>query len=331
MSVAKKKLLAIPENDIFLKRDIEILKKYFEIRTAPGFSRRRPITSIFKILKGVLWADLTFAFFAGTHTFLAVLFSKILRKKLVVVVGGYEVAKLPEIGYGAMSQPIYAHIVKFVLNHADKLLAVSEFNKKEILKYAKPKNIRLIYASSPIDCDKFRPGGEKEDLVITTGFIKQATIRRKGFETFVKAAEYMPKVKFVLVGGYLDDSISYLKSIAPSNVTFTGAVGSDVVLRWCQKAKVYCQLSYYESFGMALAEAMACECVPVVTDKGALPEVVGDTGFYVPYGDAEATAAAIKKALNSDKGKKARQRIKKMFPIEKLKRDLVTEVKELLR
>jgi len=30
---------------------------------------------------------------------------------------------------------------------------------------------------------------------------------------------------------------------------------------------------------MALAEAMCCECVPVVTKKGALPEVVGDTGL----------------------------------------------------
>lgn len=329
--MAKKKLLAIPENDIFLKRDVEILENHFDIRTAPGFSRRRPIISIFKILKGVLWANLTFAFFVGTHAFLAVLFSKILRKKVIVVVGGYEVAKLTEIGYGAMLQPIYAHIVKFVLNHADKLLAVSEFNKKEILKYAKPKNIRLIYASSPIDCDKFRPKGQKEDLVITTGFIRQIAIKRKGFETFIKSAEYMPEVKFVLVGGYLDDSIAYLKSIAPSNVTFTGAIDSDEVLRWCQKAKVYCQLSYYESFGMALAEAMAYECVPVVTDKGALPEVVGDTGFYVPYGDAEATAEAIKEALISDKGKEARKRIKSMFPLGKLERELVGEVEELLR
>ncbi|MCL0094969.1 glycosyltransferase family 4 protein [Dehalococcoidia bacterium] len=329
--MAKKKLLAIPENDIFLKRDVEILKNHFEIRTAPGFSRRRPITSILKILKGTLWADLTFSHFAGTHAFLAVVFSKIFRKKSVVVVGGYEVAKLPEIGYGSMSHPIYAHVVKFVLNHADKLFAVSGFNKTEILKYAKPRNVKVVYGSNIIDCDKFSPSGEKEDLVITTGFIRQITIKRKGFESFIKSAEYMPEVKFALIGGYLDNSISYLKSMAPSNVTFTGAVGSDEVLRWCQKAKVYCQLSYYESFGVALAEAMACECVPVVTDRGALPEVVGDTGFYVPYGDAEATAEAIKKALKSDKGKQARERIKRMFPVEKLKRELVSEIGETLR
>jgi len=329
--MARKKVLAIPENDMFLQRDVEILKNHFEIRTSPGFNRKRPITSTFKILKGTLWADLTFCHFAGTHAFLAILFSKIFGKRSVIIVGGYEVANLPEIGYGSMSKPIYAHVVKFVLNHADKLFAVSEFNKEEILKYAKPKNVKVVYGSNIIHCDKFRPGGEKEDLVITTGFIGQITIKRKGFETFIKSAEYMPEVKFALIGGYLDSSIAYLKSMAPSNVTFTGAVGSDEVLRRCQKAKVYCQLSYYESFGVALAEAMACECVPVATDKGALPEVVGDTGFYVPYGDVEATAEAIRKALNSDKGKQARERIKRMFPIEKLERELVSEVEELLK
>ncbi|MDH4068360.1 MAG: glycosyltransferase [Dehalococcoidia bacterium] len=329
--MAKKKMLAIPGNDIFLKRDIEILRNHFDIRTAPGFNRRRPITTTFRILKGTLWADLTFCHFAGTHAFLAVLFSKIFGKKSLVIVGGYEVAKLPEIGYGSMSQPIYAPIVRFVLNHADKLFAVSEFNKEEILKYAKPKNVRVVYGSNIIDYNKFRPSGEKEELVITTGFIKQLTIKRKGFETFVKSAEYMPEVKFALIGDYLDDSIAYLKSVAPPNVTFTGPAGRDEVLRWCQKAKVYCQLSYYESFGVALAEAMACGCVPVVTNKGALPEVVDDTGFYVPYGDAEVTAEAIKKALNSDNGKQARERIRQMFPTEKLQRELVSEVEELLK
>ncbi len=70
---------------------------------------------------------------------------------------------------------------------------------------------------------------------------------------------------------------------------------------------------------------------PWLPIKGSLPEVVGDTGFYVPYGDAEATAEAIEKALNSDKGKEARQRIRKMLPLEKLERELVSEIEELLR
>jgi glycosyltransferase involved in cell wall biosynthesis len=64
-------------------------------------------------------------------------------------------------------------------------------------------------------------------------------------------------------------------------------------------AKVYCQLSYTESFCVAVLEAMACGCIPVVTDRDALPEVVGNVGFIVPYGDIEKTRNAIRLALLS--------------------------------
>ncbi len=329
--MAKRKILAIPQGDIFLERDVEILKNHFDIRTAPTFNRKKPITSIpsiFKILKGTLWADLTFSHFADTHAFLAVLFSKIFRKKSIVIVGGYEVARVPEIRYGAMLNPLYAQVVRFVLNHADKLFAVSEFNKKEILKYTRNNNVKVVYGSNIIDCDKFSPGGQKENLVITVGFVKRGTIKRKGFETFIKVAKHLPKVEFALVGNCSDNSIESLKSIAPSNVAFKDGKAP---LQWYRKAKVYCQLSYYESFGVALAEAMACECVPVVTDRAALPEVVGGTGFYVPYGDSEATAEAIRKALDSEKGRGARERIEGMFPRQEKEKELIREIEELLQ
>jgi len=329
--MAKKKILALPEGDIFLKRDVEILKNHFDIRTAPTFNRKKPVSSIpsiLKILKGTLWADLTFSHFADTHAFLAVLFSKIFRKKSIVIVGGYEVARVPEIEYGAMLNPIYAWVVRFVLNHADKLFAVSEFNKKEILKYTRNKNVKVVYGSNIIDCDKFSPSGQKENLVITVGFVKQGTIKRKGFETFIKVARHLPKVEFALVGNCSDNSVESLKSIAPSNVAFKDGKAP---LEWYQRAKVYCQLSYYESFGVALAEAMACECVPVVTNKGALAEVAGDVGFYVPYGDPEATAEAIEKALDCSKGKEARERIKRMFSRESGERELIMEIQGLLK
>jgi glycosyltransferase involved in cell wall biosynthesis len=48
---------------------------------------------------------------------------------------------------------------------------------------------------------------------------------------------------------------------------------------------------------VAVLEAMACGCIPIVTDRDALPEVVGDVGFIVPYGDIEKTRDAIRSAL----------------------------------
>ena len=327
----KQKILFIcPYFSPFIQKDLDLLRRHFDVKVG----HYTGLGSIPKILKAVLWSDITFSWFADIHAFWAVLFSKIFNKKSIVVVGGYEVAKVPEINYGLMLNPKSARRVKYVLENADKVLAVSEFNKREILKCMNEKEnekVKLIYHG--VDYNKFTSQGEKKDnrLVISVGYVKNSNLKRKGLETFVRAAKFLPNVEFVLIGKHIDDSIRYLKSIAPVNVKFTGFVSEDDLLKYYQRAKVYVQVSAHEGFGLSLAEAMLCECVPVVTNKGAIPEVVGDAGFYVPYGNPKATAEAIKEALNTDKGKEARERIKKMFPIERREKELIGIINSLVR
>ncbi len=50
---------------------------------------------LIETLKGVLWSGVTFSWFADVHAFAAVLVSKLFKRKSIVVVGGYEVAKVP--------------------------------------------------------------------------------------------------------------------------------------------------------------------------------------------------------------------------------------------
>ncbi|NUO34133.1 MAG: glycosyltransferase, partial [Dermatophilaceae bacterium] len=51
--------------------------------------------------------------------------------------------------------------------------------------------------------------------------------------------------------------------------------------------------SWVEQFGRVALEAMACGVPVVVSDSGALPEVVGDAALVVPEGDAAALAKAV--------------------------------------
>ena len=180
--------------------------------------------------------------------------------------------------------------------------------------------VERIIASSAVGSlrDDYAAG----NFVVPDQFIDRT---KKRLDTFVKTSVYLPDVRFVLIGRY-NGSIKHLKKIAGSNVMFTGYVSDDSLLHYCRRAKVYCQLSTHEGFGVALAEAMSCCCVPVVTRRYALPEVVGDTGFYVPYDDPKVTAEVIKKALRSDKGRKARERIKKHFSLEARKKKLIEEI-----
>ena len=308
----------------FISKDLEIIRKHFSVNLIIYKNRK----DLWKLIIPILTSDLNISWFAWKYAKYAVFFSKIFKKKSVVIAGGFDSVNMPEINYGAMRDPKTASVARYAFEYADEVLAVSNSIKDGVLQYTKRKNVKTIYHG--FDYNKFKPEGEKEDLVITIGYVSNSNLQRKGLEWFVRSAKHVQNIKFVLVGAYEDDTINYLKSIATSNVSFTGWVSQEELLEYMQKAKVYVQVSAHEGFGLSLAEAMLCECVPVVTDRGAIPEVVGDTGYYVPFGDPVATADAVNKSLKSDFGKKARDRIKIRYPLEKREKELVDVVESLI-
>ena len=312
----------------FVRNDLEILKRHFAVKELRIPTFRNPL-NIFKLLFLIARVDLVYTWFAGTNAFFAVLFSKLLGKKSVVVVGGYDVAYVPEIGYGSLLSPLGRVKVKFVLRHASMVLPVSKSTATEMLRVARPKKFEIVY--NGIDVDKFKPSGEKEDLVITVAnVVSNSTVKLKGLNTFVEASFYLPNIPFIVIGKCNGIVVEHLKKKGGSNLIFAGYYTGEALINYYRKAKIYCQLSAHESFGVALAEAMACGCIPIVTKRYALPEVVGDTGFYVPYNDPKATAEAIKKALKSkDKGEKAQERIQRKFSIKTREERLVKEIANL--
>jgi glycosyltransferase involved in cell wall biosynthesis len=276
-----------------------------------------------------LWSDIVYSWWADLNAFFIVLFCRFLHKRSVIVVGGYETAYVPEINYGKLLSLPDRLEVKFILKHSFCTLAVSRSTEKEILRFTQPRNLKLIY--NGVDVEKFKPSGPKENLVMTVASeISLDTIKIKRLDTFLKASRNLPNVKFILVGDFSDDSIEYLKKMGASNVEFKGYLYYEALLQYYQKAKVYCQLSAHESFGVSLAEAMSCCCIPVVTRKYALPEIVNDTGFYVPYDDPRTTRDTIKTALKFNKGLRARERIQKYFSLENREKRLVEEVNYLI-
>jgi glycosyltransferase involved in cell wall biosynthesis len=63
------------------------------------------------------------------------------------------------------------------------------------------------------------------------------------------------------------------------------------------EADAFCLPSWFEGFGLPALEAMACGTPVIVSDRGALPEVVGDGGLVVEP-TAEAVEAALRRVLS---------------------------------
>lgn len=317
----------------FIRKDLELLRKHFDVKVMDYFIlsiRGRPkdtLRTIFTLIKGILWADLTFSWFASTQAFWAVRLSKIFKKKSIVVVGGIDVAKVPEIGYGWMLNPRSARNVKYVLENVDRVLTVDESLKRDAIKNLDVNGENIQTVPTGYDYEIFKPKGEKENLVMTVSAGDSwSRARLKGLDTFVESAKFLQDVKFLVVG-IQGDALKKLQGITPPNMEFVAPLSQDELIPYYQKSKVYCQLSMREGLPNALCEAMLCECVPVGTDVQGVRTAMGDTGFYVPYGDEKATAEAIENALNSNKGKEPRKRIKSMFPIERREKELIEIIK----
>lgn len=312
----------------FVQKDLEILQSAHEVRDL----RFRDPGDLPALISGARWADLTFSWFGKLHAFFAVLFSRLLGKKAAVVAGGDDVAYEPEIGYGMFSYWWKRWCPLFVFRHADLILSVSEYNRRETLVNARadPGKVKLLYHG--FDAQKWAraDGRPKESLALTVGRVTVETFLTKGLELFVQSAAHLSELPFLLVGPWQDEAIDRLRAIAPLNVTFTGGLyGADLVRAYSQ-SKVYVQVSVHESFGCSVAEAMLCECVPVVSRRAALPEVVGDCGFYVDELTPEAVAAQIEEALRSDLGPRAREQIVREFPLEKRRQGLLAAVDEVM-
>jgi len=316
-------------SDVFVNRDYKILKNHFDVEVVePPKSKMDWLKYPFTISKKVKKCHLTFSWFAGWHSFFAVYYSKKYCKKSIVVAGGFDVVYLPEINYGAFTNIKERIPSKYVLKNSDLVISISKSNQNELLEKIKPKKNILIYNGVPI-VPISQNNTKKEKIVITVGGIKWSNLKRKGIETFVKSAKYLPDISFIVIGKFIDHSIDYLKTIASTNVKFTGYVTDEDLLSWYKKAKVYVQASAHEGFGITVAEAMLCKCIPVVTKRFALPEVVGSIGFFAKYDDEKDTSESIKKALDAPDifCERASKRIKKMFPIEKRERKLVDTIK----
>lgn len=309
--------------------DLKILDRNFNVVHVEKPISKMDWLRFFRELRVIKEAKGVFIWFAGWPAYFAMTKARSLNVPLAVVVGGYDVASVPEIGYGATLHLKERMASMRVLRRADFCLPVSVANSVELLEMCKPRQSRIIY--NGVDHNRFVPDGEKENIIISVGGVNDKNYRKKGIDKFIEVARSFPKHQFFMVGGYSEDFIGELKAKASKNLDFTGYLDDIALLRLYQKASVYLQPSMHESFGISVVEAMLCGCVPVVSDRYALPEVVGEAGKVFPYGDDKAMVKAVEEAMEvSDKEREGIRKRGEFFTLEKREKELVEVLREMI-
>jgi rhamnosyl/mannosyltransferase len=135
------------------------------------------------------------------------------------------------------------------------------------------------------------PPALEKDARFTILFVGQLR-PYKGVATLIRAAGQVPDAQVIIAGD--GPERAKLERLAArsgaSNVTLLGSVSEAELAGLYARAHVVVlpSVSRLEAFGISLVEGMAAGCVPVASSLPGVREVVGDTGYTFPAGDAEA-------------------------------------------
>jgi len=178
------------------------------------------------------------------------------------------------------------------IKRADKIIAVSESTKHDILKFypkTQAEKIKVIYHgvdkkfySKKISLEKtneiLKKHGIKNDYLLYVGALQP----RKNLETLVEAFEKIKvqgnkKIQLVLVGAPAWKAESILVKIKKSkfrkDIVLTGKVGFEDLPVIYQKAEIFIFPSLYEGFGIPILEAWASKIPVIVADNSSLKEI----------------------------------------------------------
>lgn len=314
----------------FIKLDRDLLAERHDV---VDWRPARKLGNPFRLLRELRRADAVVSWWATWESLLPLVFARLMRRPSLLIVGGFDVANVPEIGYGYQQGGIRKRLAHFVIARATCVMTNSHYSREEIERNMgiSPERVEVVHHGVP---DLFAEAAppQKERLAVTVGVVARSNLRRKGHLPFVQAARELPDVRFVLAGKWADDAAQELRAEAGENVELTGFLSDEDLHDLLLRARVYVQPSAHEGFGISVAEAMLARCVPVVTPAGALPEVVGDTGVVVRSAESGDVAEGIRQALElpADTGERARGRVLTEFPLDVRRAGLNRLVGELL-
>ena len=179
--------------------------------------------------------------------------------------------------------------------------------------------VSVIY--NGIDTEIFRPvpSGIREKYNVEDKFIILSVASKwnaqKGLNELLNLALTLGDEYCVMVIGLEDHNIDL-----PRNVISVSHIGSqDELAKYYSGADVYINMSIEETFGLVVAEALACGTPAIVMNSSACPEVIDvNTGIVVEPHDADALVQAIDEIKTNGKdhySHKCRERIKECFDL----------------
>jgi len=341
----KERILYIfPESSTFIRKDISFLSRRYDVVTpshdwkVKGETPLNFVKQFVFLLRHLKGTGAVFVMFGGYWSFLPALLGKISRIPVYIIPGGTDCVSFPTLKYGSLRKPLMRTFIRwsFRLCHellpVDGSLVISDYSYHEKSDYPKQgykyffpgikTPYRVIHNGFDpgfFNCDPSRKRAGSFIVVATVSSMTR--VRVKGIDLVLYLAGQFPRCSFTIIG--ISDSVTSQLGPIPSNIAVHPWMNQDQFRSYLEVSRFVLQLSVSEGFPNALCEAMLCHCIPVVSTVGAMPEIVGETGFLVRNSEKEYLKNRFDEILRADDAvlgqlaSAARKRIAENYPLSK--------------
>lgn len=290
----------------FIRNDEHFLREKYHLHSY-NFRFKKGVKVLFSLFHEFwftlyhIWkSKLIFIWFADYHAVIPAVLGRLLNKKVVLVVGGFDAADEKKLGYGVKTRLIGRLSAGISFRMATHLLPVTKFTRDDLFKnFGQHLSVKseVIYNcyNDQFNCDDLL---DKKDEVTTIclAYAKN-TVLRKGVDFFVKLAKEFPDKTFNVIG-LMDEALQYLASFSPPNVKLIQKIPFEEVQKILCQSKIICQFSRYEAFGVALLEGISAGCFPVGLNYGGTREIlINDIGIMIDQLDIVEGKKALEEAF----------------------------------
>lgn len=234
------------------------------------------------------------------------------RFKSVITIHDLAFLIYPHI-LAADSRRHYTDQIEAAVRRADHIVVVSEATRADVMERLNVEASRITVTPEAAD-ERFMPATAEQvasmrirrqlpqEYVLFVGTIEP----RKNLDGLLRAVNLIKNAPPLVIAGqrgWLDEDIHRLidELKVSGRVIWLENVADEELPALYSGASVFCLPSNYEGFGLPALEAMACGTPVVVSDRGSLPEVVGEAGILVNPDAPASISEGIQRVLSDSK------------------------------
>lgn len=221
---------------------------------------------------------------------------------------------------------VFSEYMLAVLPKCQQIMAISEATKEDVTKVLKENNLAVPKVLSfrlgddiTRSMKPLRPTGVPDNFILSVGTVEARKNHQLLYYVYKRAKEKGIKLPPLIIAGrrgWLTGDFQYVAEYDPDIKNQIGIIDnvSDSEIHWLYTNSMLTVFpSFYEGWGLPVAESLGYGKVTLASDKSSIPEVGGDNvDYFSPY-SVDEPLSLISKYINPTQRLKKEEFIKRNY------------------